>query len=113
MLDRRIRIDQSVTGKDSIGQPVTEWQTFATTWANIKMLTGLATIKSDASIGQATASVRVRFRTDITAGMRAVLLKYVNGQPVDSTIFDILEPLPDYAGREYTDLVCNTGANNG
>lgn len=110
-LDRRVRIDQRA-GAGTLNDPV-RWQPLATVWANVKMLTGKETLLADRDVGEATASIRIRFRTDIDNGMRAVLLKFVDGQPVDDAIFNIQKPLPDYAGREYTDLACTEGSNDG
>ena len=110
-LNRRVRIDRRA-GAGTLKDPLT-WTPLATVWANVKMLTGKETLLSDSDIGQATASIRIRFRTDIDNGMRAVLLKYVDGKPVDEVAYDIRKPLPNYTKRDYTDLVCITGAKDG
>lgn len=110
-LDRRVRIDQRA-GSGTLNDPLT-WAPLATVWANIKMLTGKETLLADTDVAEATASIRIRYRTDVTNGMRAVLLKFVDSQPVDDVVFDILAPLPSVASREYTDLACSAGANNG
>jgi SPP1 family predicted phage head-tail adaptor len=112
-LDRRVLIEQHVEGQDELGQPIDTWVAVATVWANVLLLTGKETLLADADVASATASIRIRYRTDIDSGMRASLLKMVDGAPVVEAIFDILKPLPDYAGREYTDLPCTTGLNNG
>lgn len=113
-LDRRVRIDRRSGGKDDFGQPSKEWVPIGPAiWCNVRTSTGSEAIKSDMPVGTATLSIRVRYRTDIDNGMRAVLIKYVDGQPVDDEIFNIQKPLPDYAGREYTDLVCVSGQGDG
>ena len=112
-LNRRVRIDYRGPSQDDLGQPVeSQWQPLVIVWANILMSTGKRVASSDTNVGTATASIRVRFRTDVEVGMRAVSLIYVNGQPVDQQIFDILQPLPDFAARDYTDLVCSTVTTN-
>ncbi|MDR5761953.1 phage head closure protein [Caballeronia sp. LZ035] len=103
-LDRRVRIERNSGGFDDIGQPIEGWTEVATVWGNVRMLTGKETLTSDADVGTASASIRIRYRTDITNGMRAI---------VDGVVFNIGAPLPDLAGREYVDLPCTTGANNG
>lgn len=103
-LNRRITIQRLQDGQDEIGQPVQTWVDVATVWANIRYLNGVETVKSDAPVSVAKASIRIRRRTDVTAGMRAV-----HG----STIFDIKAVLPDEESRERVDLACETGANNG
>jgi len=112
-LNRRVRIERNGGGVDDLGQPVEGWTEVGTVWANVRMLTGKETLMSDADVASATASIRIRFRTDIGNGMRAVLLKFVGGQAVDDAIFNIQKALPDYDGRERTDLVCTEGGNDG
>lgn len=102
-LDRRVRIEQR-GGVDELGQPLDTWAEVATVWGNVALLSGREAAKANADVGTATASIRIRYRTDITNGMRAV---------VDGVIFNILQPLPNVASREYTDLACSTGSNNG
>lgn len=109
--DRRVRIDQRA-GAGTLNDPLT-WAPLATVWADVRMLTGKEALLADTDLGQATASIRINYRTDITNGMRAVLLKFVDGQPVDDIVFNILAPLPNVASREYTDLACSAFSNNG
>ncbi|SAK65430.1 phage head-tail adaptor [Caballeronia pedi] len=103
-LNRRVRIERNGGGFDDLGQPIEGWAEVATVWGNVRMLTGKETLTSDADVGTALASIRIRYRTDVTNGMRAV---------VDGVVFNIGAPLPDLAGREYVDLPCTTGNNNG
>ena len=103
-LNRRVRIERNIGGVDDLGQPVDGWAEVGTVWGNVRMLTGKETLMSDADVGAASASIRIRYRTDITNGMRAI---------VDGVVFNIGAPLPDLAGREYVDLPCTTGSNNG
>ncbi|WP_018435351.1 phage head closure protein [Paraburkholderia atlantica] len=103
-LNRRVRIERRDQTQDDLGQPVDTWVEVATAWCNVRMLTGKETLAADADVASATASIRIRYRTDITNVMRAV---------VDGVIFNILAPLPDLASREYTDLACSAFANNG
>ncbi|WP_250467635.1 phage head closure protein [Caballeronia sp. GAFFF2] len=103
-LNRRVRIERNGGGFDDLGQPIEGWMEVATVWGNVRMLTGKETLTSDADVGTASASIRIRYRTDITNGMRAI---------VDGVIFNILQPLPNIAARDYTDLACSTGSNDG
>jgi len=50
------------------------------------------------------ASIRIRYRSDITAGMRLM-----DG----STVYDIQAVILDRQNKQYVDLVCQTGASNG
>ncbi len=98
------RVTFQSTGVDVNKEPTDVWAEVATTWANVRYLSGLETLKSDAQLGVSKASIRVRYRTDINAGMRALY---------GSTVFDIKAVLPDETGREFIDLACETGANSG
>lgn len=96
-LNRRVTIQHLVAGQDEIGQPVQTWSTLATVWADVRYLNGLETIKADATTSIAKASIRIRRRTDVTAGMRVTL---------GATVFNINAVLPDEESRERLDMAC-------
>lgn len=105
-LNRRITIQQRQTGADDAGQPFMNWQDVVTVWANIAGQTGMGTIKNS---GDVTASIkgysfRIRYLEGLNEGMRVLL----DGQP-----FDVQAIRMDYAGREWTDIVCQAGGNDG
>lgn len=105
-LNRRITIQQRVDGQDEAGQPVQTWQDVASVWANVSGANGLTTIKNanDVTAAIKRYSIRIRFREGLDEGMRVLL---------GSTPFDVKEVRMDYAGREWTDLVCEQGGNDG
>lgn len=103
-LNKRIKIQQMTETQDSTGQPIVEWTDLTDVWANVKYLNGLQTIKSDGELNIQRASIRIRLRRDVTAGMRVLL---------GATIFDIQAVLPDEEGDEFLDLACVAGANEG
>ena len=97
-LNTRCVIQRRTGGTNDWGEPLPEgWETHATVWANIRHLSGSEAIKADAEVSTVRASIRIRFRSDITAGMR-VLIGLVP--------YEILAVQPDVAGRVYVDLVC-------
>lgn len=97
-LNRKITIQNKGDGTDDWGTPLPNvWVDVCKPWASIKSLSGLGTIKADAQTSVVKASIRIRYRTDIAAGMRAL-----HG----ATVYDIKAVLQDHAGREFTDLVC-------
>lgn len=104
-LNRRVSLQRHEQGQDELGQPIDTWVEFANVAANVRMLTGKEVLTADTDVGIGTASIRIRYRTDVTNGDRAV----VDG----TTIFNISAALPNIAGRDYTDLVCTFGANTG
>lgn len=102
-LNRGVEIQQS--SAPEIGEPFpTGWTTLATVWADVRHQSGVQSIKSGADVSVVKASIRIRRRTDVTAGMRVL---------VDGNAYDIRAVLDDVAGRVYCDLVCELGANSG
>lgn len=106
-LNRRIAIQKPGTVKDPAGQPIKGWVDHVITWANVKSQTGMGTIVGEQS-GVATSvtrySFRIRYRQGIDASMRVLM----GGVPYDITSVQM-----DEDRREWTDLVCNRGANDG
>jgi SPP1 family predicted phage head-tail adaptor len=107
MLNRPVKIQRSTNGRDGAGQPIKVWVDVVSTWANVKSQTGMGTIIGDQS-GVVTSvtrySFRIRYRTGIDSSMRVLM----GGIPYDITSVQM-----DEDRREWTDLVCNRGANDG
>ena len=95
-LRSRITIQHRADVANDIGELVPTWATLAAVWADVRHTSGTEAIKADASASIVRASIRIRFRSDITAAMRAL---------VGSTIYEVQAVLPDQR-REYLDLVC-------
>lgn len=96
-LNRRVVIKQYVDGQDEIGQPTRVLEDVAPVWANILHKTGNETIKADKETSIVQASIRIRRRTDLNAGMQV---------HHGSIVYEIKAVLPDEVERERTDLVC-------
>lgn len=96
-LNHRVSLQQRVAGVDEIGQPVGGWVEVAQVWANIALGSGLESVKADRETSVVRASIRIRWRTDVTAAMRVV-----HG----ATVYEVMAVKPDMARREYVDLVC-------
>jgi SPP1 family predicted phage head-tail adaptor len=91
-------IKRRLSGRDDHGQPNTGWEVFdSRAWADIKFSSGLETIKADAQVSVAKASVRMYFRLDLTADMRI---------EAEGLVFEVKSVLPDFGKREHVDLVC-------
>ena len=105
-LNRRILIQRRQTGEDEAGQPLLGWEDVASVWANVLGQTGLGTIKTSGDVTAAIKaySFRIRFREGIDEGMRVLY---------GAAPFDVKQVRMDYAGREWTDLVCEAGGNDG
>ena len=96
-LNTRCVIQTPSTATDELGQPIPGWTDVATVWADIRMKSGLEAIKAGASVSVVQASIRIRYRAGINAGMRIVH---------NLTAYNITAVQPDVGGREYVDLVC-------
>ena len=96
-LNRRCILQAPGTTQDELGQPIPGWTDVATVWGDVRLRSGLESIKAGAVVSTVQASVRIRYRTGITAGMRVL---------VDSVPYEVLAVQPDVGGREYVDLVC-------
>lgn len=101
LLNRRAALQRRTTGNGPIGQPLTTWDDVATVWASVRHASGLETVKADALTSVVKASIRIRFREDVSAGMRVVLA---------GVFYDIRAVLPDLVGRQYVDLVCEVAS---
>lgn len=95
-LNHRVTIQQLAAGYDGLGQPVESWTDVASVWANVRHVSGLETIKSDADVSVLKVSVRIRQRAGLDVGMRLV-----HG----ADVFDVRALLPD-GQNQYLDLVC-------
>ena len=96
-LNRRCTLQSPSQSVDALGQPIPGWTDVATVWADIRMKSGLESIKAGASVSVVQASIRIRYRAGINAGMRVVH---------NLQVYEILAVQPDVGGREYVDLVC-------
>ncbi|PVX86476.1 phage head closure protein [Paraburkholderia unamae] len=97
-LNRRVTILRKSGARSPSGQPLPDsWTELGKAWASIAFASGLQTIKGDGEVSLARASIRLRYRADVLAGMRVQhgLITY-----------QIHAVLPDERGREYVDLVC-------
>lgn len=94
-LRTRLTIQAPATEQDALGQPVQAWHDVCTCWADLRVLSGLETIKADAAVSTTRASARIRWREGVTPDMRVLL----PGQA-----WRITAVLPDVAHRRHVDL---------
>ena len=97
-LNTRIEIQAKSKAADESGATVTVWRPLCRLWGDVRHTSGTESIRADVLTGTVKASIRIRYRPDIAAEMRAVL--------PDGAVYDIKAVLPDLRRREYTDLVC-------
>jgi len=96
-LNSRVTIKQRGAGSDGNGEPSTTWTDVCTVWADIRHLSGIEAIKAGAELSTVKASIRIRYRSDLTAGMRV---------HHGSTVYEIEAVLPYELTREYVTLAC-------
>lgn len=94
-LNKRITIQQQSLTYDDAGQQVESWSTFASVWADIKFKSGKETIKADALASTVMASIRIRYKQGVNAGMR---VQYKDEQ------YEILSIMPHVNENRYVDL---------
>ena len=100
-----ITIQSRDSGEDAAGQPLQTWTDVASVWADILGANGMQTIKAPLDGVEINSySFRIRYREDINAGMRVVS----NGQH-----FDVKQVRLDMARKEWADLICQLGGNEG
>ena len=95
-MNRRCQLQSPSQSVDELGQPIPGWTDVATVWASIRHLSGVESIKADAAVSTVRASIRIRWRPGLNAGMRVV-----HGLQV----YSIEAVMPDAGGREFVDLV--------
>ncbi len=93
----RIKI-QKQSGSDDWGNPLPDgsWADHATVWAHVLHQNGAQAIKADADTSIVRASMRIRWRTDITAAMRVIFM---------GVAYEIDAVLPGQK-RDFVDLAC-------
>lgn len=96
-LNRRCTLQSPSQSVDELGQPIPGWADVATVWADIRLRSGLESIKAGSQVSVVQASVRIRYRAGLNAGMRLIH---------NLQVYEILAVQPDVGGREYVDLVC-------
>lgn len=103
-LNRQVALQRKQETQDETGGVTVDWIPIATVWSSIKHPSGLETVRSEVPVSVVKASIRIRFREDIDATCRALYR---------GKVYDIKAVLPDTVGREYVDLSCEEGQNDG
>lgn len=98
-LKDRIHIQRRTSGKNRVGQPLPDaWENITPTRiaASVLHKSGMGAIKAEAEVSIVRASIRIRRRSDVDAGMRVLF---------GAATYDIEAVLPG-SSREFVDLVC-------
>ncbi|AKZ26331.1 phage head closure protein [Ralstonia pseudosolanacearum] len=102
--NRRIVLQRREAGRAPSGQPINAWVDVARPWARVRGENGKEFIVADRETAESDVSLRIRYRTDVTAAWRVIY----RGQPCD-----IKAVLPDEVRRQHVDLVVTIGASKG
>ena len=95
LLNSRCQIQAPSNVQDETGQMLATWTTIAQVWASIKHVSGISAIKAGMDTSSVKASIRIRHRSGINAGMRVL-----HG----ATVYSIEAVIPD-GQRTFIDLV--------
>ena len=96
-LNARIEVLRQSTDTNGWKEQEPEWEPLIQVWASIRHVSGLQSIKADANTSVVKASIRIRFRPGVVAGMRV---------RHGGTSYAIRAVLPDQQHRQFIDLVC-------
>ena len=101
-LSNKVSLQRKTTGRDpKTGQPLNVWTEYASVWGYVKQLSGIGRVQGGTLLDKGTASIRIRYRTDVLAGDRAI---------AQGVTFHVASVLPGVDRREYTDLACTENA---
>lgn len=97
-LNHRVLIERPQAGEDSVGQPSAGWVPLdpPMRWADVKVLSGLATVRAGAESSIVKASIRFNYGVQLDASMRITY---------DGNVYAIQAVLPA-ANRNYVDCSC-------
>lgn len=110
---RHVTINKRSTAVDTANESF-DWVFFKKKWAEPKAQTGMARIRSEASAGGInTDLVRISFRVNYDLSIDNTMQLVMKAAEGVFIAFDIESVNHDHAGRQYTDLVCQTGGSNG
>ena len=82
---------------DDEGNQLKDWTEVCRVWADIRLPGGLESIRAGAEVSIVRASIRIRYRSDISAAMRVV---HAGVQ------YNVKAALPDLVRKRHIDLVC-------
>lgn len=105
-LRHRVTLQETVKEQNpKTGAVINNWRDVATIWAEVSPLSAREFIAAQASQGEITTRITIRFRTGITRQHR-ILFR--------GGIYNVEGVLPDAkSGREYLTLPCSGGVNDG
>ena len=95
-LKDRVTLLQRQSGQDALGQPLQTWVDVTTTWADVRFVSGIETIKAGREISTSRASVRIRRRGNVSRQMRV---------RIGGVEYEIVDVVPS-VDRAWLTLIC-------
>jgi len=92
-----VTLQSPPTTQDDSGQPTGDWVDVTDLRADIRVVSGMESIRADAATAIGMASVRIRRRAGVTAGMR-----FLHG----STVYEIQAVPPVSNDPRFLDFPC-------
>jgi SPP1 family predicted phage head-tail adaptor len=96
-LRQRLRIERPQRAADGGGGAEESWEMVAEVWAAIAPLAGGERVEADAVVGRITHEVWLRFRADVTPGMRLRL---------GARLFDVRAAIDFEERRRFLKCMC-------
>ena len=103
-LDRRVSVQQRGSNVDANGQQSMVWTELFSSWANIAPMGGTEMLAAQAINAESTHNVVMRWRPNVTAGMRLVY---------QGRVFNILNINDQNMAHQILELTCSEGLNQG
>lgn len=101
----RVTVSNSVTTRAASGQPIETWTDGATIWAEVKGISGRELVASGVEKAESTIRVWTRFRRDISAASRLIVLT----GPYKGLTLDVVgPPIPGEKGTRL-EILCKQG----
>ncbi|MNL02962.1 Phage head-tail joining protein [compost metagenome] len=97
LLNRSVALLTREDRRNAANELIGEWVEVVVARASIRHTSGLSAIKAGAELAIVKASVRIRYRRDVAAGMRV-------RHGADFYLIEAV--LPDEMGRDHVDLAC-------
>ena len=95
-LNQRVTLSGLSAGTDALGQPLQTWVDVTTTWADVRFVSGIETIKAGREISTSRASVRIRRRGNVSRQMRV---------RIGGVEYEIVDVVPS-VDRAWLTLIC-------
>ena len=95
-LNQRVTLSGLSAGTDALGQPLQTWVDVTTTWADVRFVSGIETIKAGREISTSRASVRIRRRGNVSRQMRV---------RIGGVEYEIVDVVPS-GDRAWLTLIC-------